>query len=180
MPQWSLRHLVEAAIPGAGSPWGVTAERYEAVRVIADKARESTGLISPRASDFCAALDLRFRQSLLPIASGGICRGGGLILYGPDLNPKDRELVLLHGVAHRLLDARHRPVEFFAWLLSLELAVPRLLLRELGFDPFVERHEHIPPWAIEFVASLHEIRLPLRSDRHKLDEAGPDSSTGLK
>src|SRR5690242_20127474 len=102
MPQWSLRHLVEAAIPGAGSPWGVTAERYEAVREIANLARSKTDLTTSRASDFCAALEIRFRQSLLPSTAREVCRREGVILYGHDLAVDERELLLLHGVAHRL------------------------------------------------------------------------------
>jgi hypothetical protein len=171
---------VEAAVPGAGSPWGVTPQRYDAVRDIADQARAATGLTISRASDFCAALDLRCRQSLLPSTATDVCRGDGLILYGNDLDLVDREMVLLHGIAHRVLAPRHRPVEFFAWLLTLELAVPRELLTHLGFGRFVEQHEHLPLWAIELVASLYEIRLPLQSDHYKLDEAGPDSETGSK
>jgi hypothetical protein len=180
MPSWSLRHLVEAAIPRAGSPWGVTAEHYEVVREIADRARAETGLTLARASDFCAALRIRFRQSLLPSAPGDSCRLDGLIFYGRDLQVAEREMVLLHGVAHRLLGAQHRPVEFFAWLLALELAVPRELLSHLGFDRFVEHHGHVPVWSIELVALLYEIRLPLASDHYTLDEAGPDSATSSK
>src|SRR5258706_11453208 len=122
MPRWSLRHLVEGAIPGAGSPWGVTPQRFRAVREIADHARATTSLTISQAQDFCAALDIRFRQSLLPSTSIDLCCRGGLILYGNDLQIEEREIVLLHGVAHRLLPLRLRPVEFFAWLLALELA----------------------------------------------------------
>jgi hypothetical protein len=180
MPGWSLRHLAEAAIPGAGSPWGVTAERFHAVRHIADQARAATGLTISCASDFCAALDIRFRQALLPSTPTDTCRIDGPLLYGNDLKAEERELVLLHGVAHRLLPSRLRPVEFFAWLLTLELAVPRELLAYLGFVRFVEHHEHVPLWAIELVASLHEIRIPLHSDHYKVDEVCPDSATSSK
>lgn len=179
MPHWSLRHLVrhlvEAAIPGTENPWGVTP--FQAVLEIAQGARAATGLTIVRATDFCTSLDIRFRQSLLPAATNDACRSEGLILYGNDLRSDERELVLLHGVAHRLIPPRFRPLEFFAWLLALELAVPRDLVTYLGFDRFVEHHSHLPLWAIAFVASLYEIRMPLHSDHYKVDEPCPDSAT---
>src|SRR5258708_11477003 len=180
MSRWSLRHLAEAAVPQAGSPWGVTPRHYGAIRELADHARAMTGLTISRASDFCAAFDIRFRQSFLASAPGDTCRADGLIVYGNDLPSDEREIVLLHGVAHRLLSTRHRPVEFFGWLLTVELAVPRDLLLGLGFARFVEHHPHLPPWAIEFAASLHEIRVPLRSELCLCEEVAPDSATGSK
>src|SRR5260221_13749048 len=180
MSCWSLRHLAEAAVPRAGRPWGVSPTRYGAIREIADHARMATSLTMPRATDFCAALGMRFRQSLLSHASSNVCAANGPILYGNDLLPDEREIVLLHGIAHRLLTVRHRPVEFYAWLLTLELLVPSELLSYIGFDRFVEHHPHAPSWAVELVANLHEIRVPLRSEPCRLEDVGPDSSTSSR
>jgi hypothetical protein len=140
----------------------------------------ATSLTVPKAMDFCAALHMRFRQSLLSHDSSNVCAASGPILYGNDLLPDEREIVLLHGIAHRLLTARHRPVEFFAWLLALELLVPYELLSYLGFDNFVEQHSHVPLWAVEFVANIHDISVPLRSEPCRLEEVGPDSSTNSR
>jgi hypothetical protein len=180
MPQWSLRHLVEAAIPGTDSPWGVTAERYEAVREIADRARVETQLTISRASDFCAALGIRFRQSLLPSGSADMCRDRGIVLYGSDVDEVERELLLFHGLAHRLLPARLRPVEFFTWLLVLELAVPRELLVSLGTARFVQHHPGLPLWMIEQVARMHGVRTQATADRDQTGDRMPDSTTSSK
>jgi hypothetical protein len=40
--------------------------------------------------------------------------------------------------------------------------------------------QRVPLWAIEVVASLHEIRIPLHSDHYKVDEVCPDSATSSK
>jgi hypothetical protein len=58
--------------------------------------------------------------------------------------------------------------------------VPCELLSYLGFDGFVEQHPHVPLWAVELVAGLHEIRVPLRSEPCRLEEVGPDSCTSSR
>ncbi len=120
----------------------------------------------PTAEDLCAAYEIRFRQSSLESKGDEACTPFGPIMYGRDLPPDERQLVLYHGVAHRLLPLIGRdcrPTEVYAWLMALELAVPRDILRAVGVMRFLEVRTDIPKWAVEFVARIHGIVIPTRS-----------------
>jgi hypothetical protein len=101
----------------------------ELVEALADHAHAAR--LGPGAAGLAAGQELTVLVVALPPGLEGACAPDGTICVRPARDPDHQELVILHELAHRLLDTVHH-THVDVWRLALALGAPRATVEGLA------------------------------------------------